>query len=92
MPYIDRDKIDFRLPCYFEESGDDALVSIRAVRNALNRIPVEKVAPVEEIVNKLRAKIREATFNPNNKFDFIYDEIYKALDEAKKEYLNEENT
>ncbi len=86
MPYIDRNKIDFRLPCYFEDSGEDALVSIKAVKHFINMTPEEDVAPVAEVISKVREGIVRNIFNPNNKFDFIYDEIYKVLDEVLEEY------
>jgi hypothetical protein len=81
MPYIDKEKIDFRLPCYFEEIGEDALVSVRAVRKMINLAVVDNVAPVEEVVSKIRAGIHK-----NNKFDFIYDEIFDVLDKVLEEY------
>lgn len=85
MPYIDKDKLDFRLPYLRDEDGD-ALVSVRAVKQMINLATVNNVAPVEEVVNKIREGIGRNTFNPNNKFDFIYDEIYKVLDEVLEEY------
>jgi hypothetical protein len=52
----------------------------------INLATVDNVAPVKEVVNKIREGIGRNTFNPNNKFDFIYDEIYKVLDEVLEEY------
>ena len=92
MPYIDRNKIDFKLPCYFEDSGEDALVSIRAVKHVIYATPEEDVAPVEEVIAKVREGIRRNTFNPNNKFDFIYDEIYCVLDEVQEEYRGKKSS
>ena len=86
MPYIDKEKIDFRLPCYFEEIGEDALVSVREVRKMINLAVVDNVAPVEEVVSKIRAGIHKNMFNPYNKFDFIYDEIFDVLNKVLEEY------
>lgn len=85
MSYIDKDKIDFRLPYLRDEDGD-ALVPVSAVRNMLNFAVVDGVAQVAEVISKVREGIGRNTFNPNNKFDFIYDEIYKVLDEVLEEY------
>jgi hypothetical protein len=91
MPYIDKEKIDYRLP-YFKDADGDALVPISAVRNMLNFAIVDGVAPVEEVVNKIRANIRENMFNPYNKFDFIYDEIFDVLDKVLEEYSGKKDT
>ena len=80
------------MPCYFEDSGEDALVSIKAVKHFINMTPEEDVAPVEEVIAKVREGIGRNTFNPNNKFDFIYDEIYKVLDEVLEEYNAKKST
>lgn len=49
MPYIDKNKIDFRLPYLKDEEGD-VLVSVRAVRNTINLTPVEDVVPRSELI------------------------------------------
>ena len=91
MPYIDKNKIDFRLPYLNDEDGD-ASVSVRDVRHIINLTPEESVAPVEEVIVKVREGIGRNIFNPNNKFDFIYDEIYKVLDEVLEEYNAKKDT
>jgi hypothetical protein len=91
MPYIDKEKIDYRLP-YFRDADGDALVPVSAVRNMLNFAIVDGVAPVEEVVNKIRASIGETIVNPNNKFDFIYDEIFDILDKVLEEYNGKKDT
>jgi hypothetical protein len=92
MPYIDKDRLDRRLPCYFEDIGDDALVPVSAVSHMLAVATVDGVAPVEEVVNKIRTSIRENMVNPNNKFDFIYDEIFDVLDKVLEEYRGKKDT
>jgi hypothetical protein len=72
MPYIDKDRLDRRLPCYFEDTGEDALVPVSAVSHMLAVATVDGVAPVEEVVNKIRASIRENMFNPYNKSFSIF--------------------
>jgi len=92
VPYIDKDKLDRRLPCYFEDTGEDALVPVSAVSHMLAIATVEGVAPVEEVVSKIREGIKFTTFNPNNKFDFIYDEVYNVLDKVLEEYNAKKDT
>ena len=92
MPYIDKDRLDRRLPCYFEDAGEDALVPVSAVSHMLAVATVENVAPVEEVIAKVREGIGRNTFNPNNKFDFIYDEIYKVLNDVLEEYNAKKDT
>jgi hypothetical protein len=92
MPYIDKDRLDRRLPCYFEDTGDDALVPVSAVSHMLAIATVDGVAPVEEVINKIRISIRETMVNPNNKFDFIYDEIFDILDKVLEEYSGKKDT
>lgn len=91
MPYIDKEKIDSRLS-YFKDADGDALVPVSAVRNMLAVATVDGVAPVEEVVNKIRASIRENMFNPYNKFDFLYDEIFDVLDKVLEEYNARKDT
>ena len=62
MPYIDRNKIDFKLPCYFEDSGEDALVSIRAVKHVIYATPEEDVVPRSELTKLYNDII--ASLNP----------------------------
>lgn len=57
MPYIDKNKIDFRLPCYFDDSGEDTLVSIRAVRRMINLTPEEDVISKNEYTKALIATV-----------------------------------
>ncbi len=57
MPYIDRTKIDFRLPCYFEDSGEVALVSIRAVKHFINMTPEEDVISKNDCAKVLIATV-----------------------------------
>ena len=53
---------------------------------------IDNVASVEEVVSKIRVSIKENMFNPNNKFDFIYDEIFDVLDMVLEEYNGKKDT
>jgi hypothetical protein len=48
--YIDRAKIDFRLPYFTEDSGD-ALISLRTIKGLLAMMPTE-----EDVVKVVRCK------------------------------------
>ncbi len=74
-----------------KEYQGNAFGSPRIVRE-IERASSENVAPVEEIICKVREGIREIVFNPNNKFDFIYDEIFRVLDEVQEEYNGKKDT
>lgn len=91
MPYIDKEKIDFRLPYLRDEDGD-ALVSVRAVKQMMNLATVDNVAPVKEVVNKIREGIRKNAHNPSNRYDFIYEDIYSVLDYVLEEYYAKKDT
>lgn len=58
----------------------------------IERAPSAAPVLVEEVVNKIRAGIKENMFNPNNKFDFIYDEIFDVLDKVLEEYNGKKDT
>ena len=94
MPYIDKNKIDFRLPYLKDEEGD-ALVSVRAVRNIINLTPEEDVISKNECTKALIATV-------NTLLDFAKEKSWRLgsseavvdlaiLEQKAKELLEECN-
>ena len=87
MDYIKRDPI-LQVAKDLQSNVFGAPLIVRSIEST----PAEEVAPVLEVLARVREKINEVVFNPNNKFDFIYDNIYQAIDEVQKEYCSEKDT
>ena len=87
MDYIKRDPI-LQVAKDLQSNVFGAPLITRSIESA----PAEEVAPVSEVLARVREEINEIVFNPNNKFDFIYDSIYQAIDKVQKEYCSEKDT
>jgi hypothetical protein len=54
--YIDRAKIDLRLP-YLRDEGEEIIVSARDVLRCIAMAPIEDVLPINIVVNKMLEKL-----------------------------------
>ena len=55
--YVDRSKINFKLPYLVDNSGTDTYVSLRDVYNCIAMTPIADVVPVHEVRCKLQEKL-----------------------------------
>jgi hypothetical protein len=94
MSYIDKNKIDLRLPYLNDEDGD-AFVSVRDVRNIISLTPAEDVISKNDCVKALVATV-------NTLLDFAKENSYQlgsseavvdlaVLEQKAKELLEEYN-
>lgn len=100
MPYIDKNKIDLRLP-YLKDEDDDALVSVRAIEYILALAIAPGVASVEEVVSKLVEKLIRFTENVSKyssdksveSYSIIREDyIYQAAKEVLEDYYGKKDT
>jgi hypothetical protein len=76
---------------------DDLILKNKKLTEELYKEMSERMKEEVRIAKKYTAKyirngIKETMFSPNNKFDFIYDEIFSVIDKVLEECDGEKDT
>jgi hypothetical protein len=85
MPrYINPKKIDFRIPCYPDDEGNDVLVSLKTVKRCIAMTPSEDVVPKSEVAREIFEEIE-------NRLGIGHDilDAWDIIAELKKKYTED---